>query len=73
MEPCKNLRIFFGRAFNDKTIKNIMHIRFDLDKDRKKDTIEGCKELIDDYNKHNKDDETTRLVDVLGMDEDDNP
>jgi hypothetical protein len=70
LEPCKCLRIFFGRAFNEKTIKNIMSIRFDLDKDRKKDTIEACRELLDDYNKHNLDDESVaekaRLVEVLG-------
>lgn len=70
LEPCKNLRIFFGRAFSDKTVKNIMHIRYDLEKERKRDTMEACKDFLDDYNKHNKDDDSiadkARLVDVLG-------
>ncbi len=45
LEPCKNLRIYFGRAFTEKTIKHIMSIRFDMDKDKKKDTTEACKEV----------------------------
>ena len=71
LEPCRNLRQFFGKAFNEKTVKNIMNIRYDLDKDRKRDTIEACKDLIDDYNRNNQDDDTKCLVDVLGQDDDD--
>lgn len=45
--------------------------RYDLNKDRKKETITSCKELLDDYNKNNQDDEADkRLVDVLGQDDD---
>jgi hypothetical protein len=68
LEPCKQLRVFFGRAFNEKTVKNIMQIRYDLDKERKKDTIQACSELLEDYNKHNHDEDSERgrLVEVLG-------
>jgi hypothetical protein len=60
------LRIFFGRAFNEKTIKNIMQIRQDMSKEERKDTIEACTDLISDYNKHSTDEEEKRLMDVLG-------
>lgn len=52
-----------------------MCLRYDMDKEKKKDTIDSCKELLDNYNKTNKDEpsivENSRLLDVLGMDEDD--
>lgn len=49
-----------------------MQIRYDLDKERKKDTISSCAELLEDYNKHNHDDESerARLVEVLGQADD---
>lgn len=52
LDPCKNLRMYFGRAFSEKTIKTIMCVRFDIDKEKKKETIEICKNLIDDINKN---------------------
>jgi len=43
LEPCKNLRIYFGKAFTEKTIKQIISLRYDMDKEKKKDTLESCK------------------------------
>ena len=68
MEPCKSLRIFFGRAFTEKTVKQIFTIRFDMDKEKKKDAIDLCKSLIEDINKSTVD-ETERLMEVLGEEE----
>ena len=51
-----------------------MQIRYDIDKERKKETIQACKELLEDYNKHNQDEvmdvEKMKLLEVLGQDED---
>ncbi|CAD8107610.1 unnamed protein product [Paramecium sonneborni] len=70
LDPCKNLRMYFGRAFTEKTIKSIMCIRFDLDKEKKKDTIEFCKNLIDDINKNEPVENQNRIMEVLGQEED---
>ncbi|CAD8118152.1 unnamed protein product [Paramecium sonneborni] len=70
LDPCKNLRQYFGRAFSEKTIKSIMTLRFDLDKDQKKETIEICKNLIDDINKTQPiEDDSVRIIDFLGQEE----
>ena len=66
LDPCKNLRTYFGRAFSEKTIKSIMCLRFDLDKEKKKETIEICKNLIDDINKNEPVENQIRMMDVLG-------
>ncbi|CAD8207552.1 unnamed protein product [Paramecium octaurelia] len=71
LDPCKSLRLYFGRAFSEKTIKSIMTLRFDLDKEQKKDTIEICKNLIDDINKTQPmEDESVRIMDFLGQEDD---
>ncbi|CAD8108104.1 unnamed protein product [Paramecium sonneborni] len=72
LDPCKNLRMYFGRAFTEKTIKSIMCIRFDLDKEKKKDTIDFCKNLIDDINKNEPVENQNRIMDVLGQEEEQN-
>jgi hypothetical protein len=36
IESCKNLKEYFGKPFNDKTVKVIMSIRNDMDKESKK-------------------------------------
>lgn len=66
LEPCKSLRQFFGRAFSEKTVKSLIAIRFDLDKEKKKETIEICKNLIEDINKNEPIENETRIMDVLG-------
>ncbi|CAD8111062.1 unnamed protein product [Paramecium primaurelia] len=70
LDPCKSLRQYFGKAFSEKTIKSIMSLRFDLDKEKKKDTIEICKNLIDDINKTQPvEDESVRIMDFLGQED----
>lgn len=73
LEPCKNLRVYFGKAFTEKTIRQIFNIRFDLEKDRKSSNIDSCKAVVEKYNKENRDEnlnnENSRLLDVLGLDE----
>lgn len=74
LEPCKNLRIYFGKPFTQRTIKTLLNLRADMDKEDKKETLDACTSLIDDYNKSNIDQqseiEKLKLVDVLGVDED---
>ncbi|CAD8175519.1 unnamed protein product [Paramecium pentaurelia] len=72
LDPCKNLRMYFGIPFSEKTIKTIMCIRFDLDKEKKKETIEICKNLIDDINKNEPVEHQNRIMDVLGQEEEEN-
>lgn len=72
LDPCKSLRVYFGRAFSEKTIKTIMCLRFDLDKEKKKETIEICKNLIEDINKSEPVEHQSRLMDVLGQEEEEN-
>ncbi|CAK57824.1 unnamed protein product (macronuclear) [Paramecium tetraurelia] len=70
LDPCKSLRQYFGRAFSEKTIKSIMTLRFDLDKEQKKDTIEICKNLIEDINKTQPiEEDTVRIMDFLGQED----
>ena len=52
-----------------------MSIRADINKDDKKETLDACADMIEDYNKSNKDQlseiEKLKLADVFGVDEDD--
>ena len=41
-----------------------------MTKDERKDTIEACKDLMDDYNKHCPNEEDKGMMDVLGQEED---
>lgn len=72
LEPCQNLRKYFGPSFTVKTIKTIMSIRTDMNKERKKETIEACSDMIHEYNVHNphESNKTSRFLTVLGMEED---
>lgn len=54
LSPCKNLRVYFGKAFTQRTVKTLLHIRGDMSKDEKNNTLEACASLIEDYNKQNK-------------------
>ena len=73
LEPCKNLRIYFGKAFTARTVRTLMALRSNLDKQTKEDIIDACAQLIADYNKNNKDTqseiEKLKLVDQLGIDD----
>jgi hypothetical protein len=51
LAPCKSLRVYFGKAFTARTVKTLLNIRSDISKEEKKDTLEACGSLIDDYNK----------------------
>ena len=48
-----------------------MAIRHDMSKEQRKDTIDACQDLLEDYNKHAVDEEDKgRFMDVLGQDDD---
>jgi hypothetical protein len=47
LEPCSNLRKFFGVTFTDKTIKMIVTIRSDMNKEKKRETLEICNDMIE--------------------------
>ncbi len=48
-----------------------MAIRYDMSKEQRKDTIDACQDLLEDYNKHAVDeDDKGRFMDVLGQDDD---
>ena len=49
-----------------------MSIRTDMNKERKKETIEACSDMIHEYNVHNphESNKTSRFLTVLGMEED---
>lgn len=49
LESCKNLKEYFGKPFNEKTVKLILQIRSDIDKEVKKQTMEACKEILNEY------------------------
>ncbi|KRX01073.1 WD40-repeat-containing domain [Pseudocohnilembus persalinus] len=51
---CKKLRQSLGPAFTIKTIKMVMNIRKDLDKETKQEILQFCSETIEIYNKENK-------------------
>lgn len=73
LEPCKNLRIFFGKAFTVRTVKTLLSLRSNMDKKAKEDILEACGDLIADYNKNNKDTQSEvdklKMIDVMGVDE----
>ena len=47
LEPCSNLRKFFGPTFTEKTVKIIMSIRSDMNKEKKRETLETCSDMIE--------------------------
>lgn len=53
LEPCKTLRIYFGKPFTQRTVMTLLNIRSDMSKEDKKYTLESCTNLIEDYNKSN--------------------
>jgi hypothetical protein len=71
LEPCQNLRKFFGCSFTDKTIKLLLTIRSDISKEKRRETQEACSDMIREYNMHHMDEENqaSQFLTVLGLDD----
>lgn len=54
---CRNLRQAFGPAFTPKSVKVILELRRDLEKETRNMFISVCSETIELYNKENQNSE----------------
>jgi hypothetical protein len=51
---CSKLREFNGAAFTFTTAKALINLRVDFSSEEKKDAIESCKDILDNFDKNNK-------------------
>ncbi|KAL4426634.1 hypothetical protein ABPG74_018712 [Tetrahymena malaccensis] len=70
---CRNLRVCFGPAFTFKTVKTILELRKDLDKETRNDMIQFCQDTLQLYNKEHaqevEEQEIDMRINVLGVEQ----
>lgn len=50
--PCEKMRRTHGPNFKLETVKAILNLRTDLNKDESKQALKICEEILDDFKKH---------------------